>query len=93
MPGLADLVNGVSQGVLVLGLESNIEIDSGVIGRKTQAEPVVRDVVPLVFYNHIVWWCTDSEGCGGTTEEHGRKDGEHRESEVVHDCKKATRCK
>ena len=54
MPGLADLIKDVSQGVLVLRLEGNTKIDCSVVGRGAQAEPVVRDDVPLVFYNHIV---------------------------------------
>ena len=89
---MADLVKDVSQGALVLGLESDMEIDSGVIRWGTLAEPVVRDVVPLMFYNHIVPRCRDSKGHCGTTEEHGSKNREHiehRESEV-HNCKKAS---
>ena len=54
VPGLADLMKDVIQGVLVLGLESNLEFDVGIVGRRTQAEPVVRNDIPLVFYNHIV---------------------------------------
>ena len=54
VPGLADLVKGVNQGVLVLGLESNMEFDRVVIERWTQVEPVVRDGIPLVFYHHVI---------------------------------------
>ena len=54
MPGLADLVKDVDQGVLVLGVESNMKIDCDVVARGAQAEPVVRDGIPLVFYNHVV---------------------------------------
>ena len=53
MPGLADLVKDVNQGVLVLRLERDMKFDRGAVGRGTLADPVVRDVVPLVFYNHI----------------------------------------
>ena len=90
MPGLADLVQGVSQGVFVLGLESDMEIDSGVVRRGTLAKPVVRDVVPLMFYNYIVPRCRDWEGYRGTTEERSSKNREYRESEVAHNCKKAS---
>ena len=54
VPGLADLVKGVDQGVLVLWLERYMEIDRVVIERWTQAKPVVRDSVPLVFYHHVI---------------------------------------
>ena len=53
VPGLADLTKDVIQDVLLLRLESNMEFDGGIVGRKTQAEPVVRDAIPLVFYNHV----------------------------------------
>ena len=71
MPRLADFVKDVSQGVLVLRLESNIEIDRSVVGRKTLADPVVRDDVPLVFYNHILSRRWDSERERGATKERG----------------------
>ena len=89
VPGLADLEKDVSQGVLLVGLKSNIEIDCGFVGRGTQGNPVVRDDVPLVFCNHIVLRCRDSEGHCETTKEGGSEDREHRESEVAHNCKKA----
>ena len=81
---LADLKKDVSQGVLLVRLESNMEIDRGAVWRGTQADPVVRDGVPLMFYNHIAPRCRDSEGHSGTSEEGGNKDREHRESEVAH---------
>ena len=87
VPGLADLVKGVKQGILALGLESNMEFDRVVIGRWTQAEPVVWDDIPLVFYHHVVLRRRDSDGHRGTTEKHQ----EHRESKVAHNCKKASR--
>ena len=76
MPGLTDLMKDVSQGVLLVGLESNMEINRGTDGRGTQASPIVRDDVPLVFYNHVVPRCRDSEGHSGTNEERSRKDRE-----------------
>ena len=66
---MADLMKDVSQGVLLVGLESNMEINCGTDGRGTQASPVVRGDVPLVFYNHVVPRCRDSEGRSGTNEE------------------------
>ena len=53
MPGLADLVQGVNQCVLVVRFESNIEVDGGIVGRVTKADPVVRDGIPLVLYKHV----------------------------------------
>ena len=61
-----------------------MEIDPGFLGRGTQASPIVRDDVPLVFYNHVVPMCRDSEGRSGTNEERSRKDQEYRETEVAH---------
>ena len=54
MPGLADLVNGVNQWVLTIWLESNIEVDSGAVGRLNRADLVIRNGIPLVLYKHIV---------------------------------------
>ena len=84
MPGLADLVKDINQGVLLAGLECYMEIDCAVFGRGTQADPVVRDNIPLVFFNHVALRRRDSEGCRRTDEERGRKDQEHREPEVGH---------
>jgi hypothetical protein len=54
VPGLADLVKGIDQGVLAVGLERNMEVDRGAVGRVTHADPVVRDGIPLVLYKHFV---------------------------------------
>ena len=84
VPGLADLVKDVNQGVLLVGLECYMEIDCALVGRGTQAAPVVRDDIPLVFYNQAAPRCRDSEGCRRTKEERGSKDQEYREPEVAH---------
>ena len=89
--GLTDLKKDISQGVLLVGLESNMKINCGFVGRGTQADPISRDDVPLVFCNHLVSRSRDLEGHCGTSEEGGSKDREHRESEVAHNCKKASR--
>ena len=89
VPGLADLEKDVSQGVLLVRLKSNIEIDCGFVGRGTQTNPVVRDDFPLVFCNHIVLRCRDSERHCEATKEGGSKGREHRESQMAHNCKKA----
>ena len=82
VPGVADLVKGVSQCVLAVRLESNIEVDDGVVGRLTQADPVVRDGLPLVLYTHIApirreGSLMTSEGRSDKYREQG--DGERRE--------------
>ena len=84
VPGLADLIKDVNQGVLLVGLKCYMEIDCAVIGRGTQAEPVVRDDFPLVFYNHVFLRRRDSEERRRINEECGSKYQEHREPEVAH---------
>ncbi len=54
MLGAADLVESVNQGVLTVGLESNVEVDRSAGGRATQALPVLRDGVPGVLGLHII---------------------------------------
>ena len=36
---LADFMKGIDQCVLMIWLESNVEVDGGVVGRLTQADP------------------------------------------------------
>jgi hypothetical protein len=54
MPGVADLVQGIDQGALPVGLESNVQVDGGACGRVAQALPVFRDGVPRVLRVHVV---------------------------------------
>ena len=53
MSGLADLVEGVNQCVLVVGLERYMEVDGGAFRRVTHGDPIVRDDIPLVLYEHM----------------------------------------
>ena len=53
MVGTADLVQGVDQGILVLGLERNVEIDGGVSRRVAEIRPVHWDRIPLVLYVYV----------------------------------------
>jgi hypothetical protein len=53
VPGLADLLKCVAQGILAVGLERNVEINCGAIGRVAQGDPIVRGMNPLVFYKHF----------------------------------------
>jgi hypothetical protein len=50
---LADLVQGIDQSVLAVGLERNMECDRGAVGGVTNADPVFREVIPLVLYKHV----------------------------------------
>jgi len=54
MPGAADLVKRVDQGVLTLGLERNVKVDCGARRRAAQALPVLRDGVPGVLDVHVI---------------------------------------
>ena len=68
MSGVADLVEHVNQGVLVVRLEHNVEIGCGVGGRATKALPVIGDGIPGVLHMGVVpSWFQESpefrEGC------------------------------
>ncbi len=54
VPGFADLVKRVYQGVFVLGLERNVKVDRGAHGRVTQALPVRWDGIPCVLNVYVV---------------------------------------
>ena len=84
VPGLADLVKDVNQGILLVGLECYMEIDCALVGRGTQAAPVVRGDIPLVFDNHVAPRRRYSEERRRANEERGSKDQEYREPEVAH---------
>ncbi len=53
-PGIADLVEGIDQGVLAVRLERNVKVDRGVGGGKTQGLPVRGDGLPCVLSTHVV---------------------------------------
>ena len=76
---LADFMKGVNQCVLTIRLESNVEIDGGVLGGLTQANPVVRNGIPLVLHKHVV--PRRRERRVETNEERSGKDGEHKDGE------------
>ena len=56
-----------------------MEIDSGAIWTVTQADPVVRDGIPLVFYYSSISF--QVKGGLRLTREHGGKDGEDKDRE------------
>ena len=70
VPGVANFVECVGQGVLAVGLECEVEVDCGVGGRGTKTLPVGQDGVPRVPHTYITpKWCRSRHEVGeGTTE-------------------------
>ena len=56
-----DLLEGVNQCIISVGLESDMEVDGGTVWRVTQGNPVIRDDIPFVPYDHII--ASTREGC------------------------------
>ena len=54
MARFTDLINRINQCVLIVGLERNVEIDSGTRGRVAMVLPVRWDGVPRVLDVHVV---------------------------------------
>ncbi len=54
MPVVADLVEGVNQGALLVGLECNVEVDGGAGGRLAQTLPVGWNGTPGVFHLYVI---------------------------------------
>ncbi len=54
MLGVADLVEGVNQGVLVVGLQREVEVNRCASGRVAQVLPILRDGVPCVLHPRFV---------------------------------------
>ena len=54
MARVTDRGEGVSQRTLLVGLEYNMEVDSGASGWVAQSLPVKRDVIPCVLNLHVV---------------------------------------
>ncbi len=54
MAGGADLVQRIDQGVIVMGLERNVEVNRGAGERGTKVLPVVWDGLPGVHHTHII---------------------------------------
>ena len=75
MVGTADLVEGVDQGILTLGLERNVEVDRGFGGWVAQTYPAFGDGIPRMLHEHaaLMWWEGHREGVEGPSSE----DGEH----------------
>ena len=79
----ADLVECINQGVLVVGLKRNVEVNRGTRGRVTQRHPVGRGGRPCVLHTFII-----PKNCkrrGQFPEGNGGKYGENREPVVAHD--------
>jgi hypothetical protein len=53
MAWTANLIQCLDQGILVLGLEGNAEVDRCVVRWMTQVLPVAREGIPKVFDTHV----------------------------------------
>ena len=54
MLGVADLVKGVSQGALPVGLQCDVEFDHRPGGRIAETLPVGWDVIPCMLDRHLI---------------------------------------
>ncbi len=81
MGGVADLVEGVDQGALPVGLECNVEVNRGSSGRVAQALPVRWNSIPCVLDTHVI---PRYEGRREVSEGRGSEEGEHREPVISH---------
>lgn len=56
----ADLVQRVNQGVFVIRLERNVEVNGGASRRVTEGLPVGRDGIPSVLDTDVILrWCEE----------------------------------
>jgi len=52
------MVESVNQGIIVVRVERNVEVDGGASGRVTEGLPVVRDGIPGVHDTRVIpRWC------------------------------------
>ncbi len=86
MGGVADLVEGVNQGTLQVGLECNVEVDGGAGGRVAQTLPVRWNSIPAVLDAHII---PRYEGRREVGKGRGSEEGERREPVVSHEYRRS----
>ena len=79
---VANLVEGVNQGVLMVGLERKVEVDRGLGLRVPHALPVLRNGIPCMHYLHST--PTLCERSREAAEKSSGKDGEHKEGVGSH---------
>ena len=72
---VANLVESVNQGVLVVGFECNTEVYGGSLGRVTLAFPVLWNGVPCMLHLHVIPARSNRRGKG---ERERGKNGERR---------------
>ena len=67
MVGTADFVESFNEGILVVGLEGNAEVDRGAVRGSTQMFPVVRGDIPKVLDTHVtpMWYERRPKACSG----------------------------
>ena len=81
---VADLVQRINQGVLVMRHEDNIEVDGGASGRETKRLPIWRDIIPGMLDTYTI--PRRCERVGEVAERRGNYDTEDGEQAVPHDC-------
>ena len=77
MFGIADLHQGINQGILPFGLECKVEGNKGAGGWVTLTLPVDWDRIPCVFDLHVIPWFLERRN--GNREEEVGEEGESRE--------------
>ena len=86
MPGVADLVERVSQCALLAGLECNVEVDRGPGGRMAHTLPAGWSSIPGVFHTHVI---PRYEGHREVGEGHSGEEGDRGEPEVSHEYRRS----
>jgi hypothetical protein len=81
MPRVADLGNGINQGVLLFGPECDMKVDPGASGWVTQSLPVDRNGMPGVLDLHVI---PRFKGCREVGEEHGGEEEDYKVPVVLH---------
>jgi hypothetical protein len=89
MLGLADLIERVNQGVLLVRLERNVKVDGCTSGGMIVVLPLYRNRIPRMLHPRVVPTrydrCSKGDGSGGEEGQHGepmhgwQKDAEERE--------------
>lgn len=77
MPGVADFVKSVNQGILKAGFERNIDVDRGTSRGLAQPLPIGRDGNPPVLHGH--WHVVPTWYEGRFKTVNGHSSDEHRE--------------
>lgn len=82
---VADLIKGVGQGALLVGLECNVEVNCSAGGRVAQTLPVDWDAIQGMLDPHII---PRFEGCREVGVGRGDEEGERREPLESHESRR-----